>query len=367
MTIHFFGDSNVFGKNSTPASWYLQSSHPDSVETHATQNHAENGAKLPAIQAQIQAATFAAGDQAVIGGGVNDLALGKTPAEVDARMSRAIASLPVGIDFVILPVFPCITYASDILATNALLAAHHEFLNVTYDDLRNPDHSLSTFYGQPDGLHLTPAGQRSVAIEAMAALGHLHHYADWTHSRPGRLHIGNPGDWLEKRWEVWPKPIAITSDGAHQSGYTGALACVPTQSDFTLQAEISLPRDNPQSFFSFVTEATHEEWIQSGFNFMNGESFRIAHWKSGVHTNDLATPETDYAFDVAAIYHGLVRFPLTLTHYQGVVHLFVNGEKLHMSATVPLGLPGDRAGFWMRDCYLHKLSIEDAVLKPTNA
>jgi len=363
--LHFFGDSIGMGKLAVPASWYL-------ADLTSVTNHAVAGADLDAIKGQIQAASFAPGDIAVINGGVNDLALGSTPAQVDSKMQDCVDAVPAGYAYRVLPVFPYLPQASNISAANALLQTRfgNEFDSTVFAALEDPVTSglLLKYYGV-DGLHLSPAGQRVVAESLHNTLftpdPTLWRFPSLSADITDGLTPGTASPCLGRRWEVWHSPIGYDGSKVSTIGYAGALAALQTAPDnFTMRANVALNRTSQHSWFSFVSRATPTEWIQSGFNFA-GQQLRVAHWKSLVHTNNLTPPVDDFEFKVAAnkFFDARVDIELSLSHFDGDVYLAVNGEPV-LQAAIPGTLPGDKIGVWIRDCHVHSLTIEDLQCLP---
>ena len=353
MTIHFFGDSNAAGKKAVPASFYLEG-------LHKVANHAESGSKLVDVIAQVNAVSFEIGDVAVINGGINDLATGRTPGQVAADMEAILSAAPAWVIKYVLPIFPYSPYRYAIEDSNARIAPAFESL---YDVLAE-DGGLKPLYDSSDGLHLSCAGQRYVAfyldLTVNAGIG----VSSWIFDGDGVSLVKTPADCIDRRWHVWPKPIPTDGGSAYQEGYTGALAAWETPGDFTVDAEFSHSR-SPTSFFSIVVNATAGEWVQIGLNFSNDHLFQIAHWKSKSFSRNLVE-----AFPVMVDVNledlgsdSFVENKLRVTVHRGRLYAFSDGG-LIAECDLPPGLPGNAVGFWMRDCRLSRFDAGEADLTP---
>jgi len=347
MTLRFFGDSNAAGKRAVPASWYLDG-------LYDVENYAENGAGLDDIVTQIQNATFAPGDVAIINGGINDLANGRSPQWVGDKFADAVASVPAGTEAVRLPIYPYKPLQATVEAANALIGG----IGGLYTALSNGG-DLEHEYDSLDGVHLSPAGQRVVAEEVDFV---VYDTGEWWFADAVSLDVAD-ADCLDRRWRTFHKPIAIADGAAYEAGYAGALAAWMPPSDFTIDATFELSR-SAHSFFSVVINATAEEWIQIGINFNGDRKFRVAHWKRRVHSTDLITP-FDITLDVPLAELGsdsFVEDDIRVTRLDGRVCVF-SGGSLVADCELPAGLVGDAVGFWMRDCRLSEFNAGAAKVE----
>jgi len=359
---HFFGDSIGAGKKSVPASFYLDGL----VEVV---NHAVSGADLSAIRMQIEAAGLTSGDTAIINGGVNDLAVGRTPAKVNEGMRGCVAALPDFSNYLVLPVLPYQPLEEQVAQTNVLLANcfADNFDGQVFELLEEPSQlgTLRKLYSV-DGLHPSPAGQRVLAKS-------IHEFffgsrpEIWTFDTvPPTMLRSTTAPCLGRRWNVWPGPIAETPTYAYTHGYAGAMAVMIPEEEFTVRANILLNRNSTASWFSFITQATENENVQSGFNFTGRNKLRIAHWKTLTHTLDLVPPVVDFDFvlNAASFHDEFLEIELGLTYWQGGIYLSVNEHPV-LVAPVPSGLPGDCIGCWMRDCRVTSFEITEPQCEPT--
>ena len=347
MTLRFFGDSNAAGKQAVPASWYLDG--PYEVE-----NYAENGAGLDEVVAQVQNVIFAPGDVAIINGGINDLANGKSPQWVGDRFADAVAAVPAGVEVIRLPIYPYKPLQAAVEAANGLIGG----LGWLYSELSNGGERESE-YDSLDGIHLSPSGQREVAG---AVDGEINDLGDWDHFDAVSLDVTD-ADCLDRRWRTFHRPIPIADGAAHKTGYAGALAAWTPPSDFTIDASFELSR-SIHSFFSVVVNATADEWVQIGINFNGDHKFRVAHWKRAIHSRDLISPfDVDMGVPVAELgSDSFVESDIRVTRLNGRVYVF-SGGNLVADCEIPAGLVGNAVGFWMRDCRLSEFNAGSAKVE----
>ena len=347
MTLRFFGDSNAAGKRAVPASWYLDG--PYEVE-----NYAENGAGLDEVVAQVQNVIFAPGDVAIINGGINDLANGKSPQWVGDRFADAVAAVPAEIEVIRLPIYPYKPLQVEIKAANTLIGG----LSGLYDELSNGG-DLEHEYDSLDGLHLSPTGQREVAENVDWVVSDV---AQWGFADAVSLDVTD-ADCLDRRWRTFHRPIPIADGAAYKTGYAGALASWTPPGDFTIDASFELSR-SIHSFFSVVVNATADEWVQIGINFNGDHKFRVAHWKKAVHSRDLVPPfDVDMGVPLAELgSDSFVECDTRVTRLNGRVYVF-SGGNLVADCELPAGLVGDAVGFWMRDCRLSEFNAGSAKVE----